>query len=229
MRIVVEFAGLPGSGKSTVARRLVADLNRHWSGVPAKLESSDPRWSRKLSATLRHARRRPSDALRHWSFVRASRPGFLRAVRLLMSAQRIDINSVDHPFVVLTQGPAQFVWSILFSATTPPITNELLAYLNRAYGEPAIMQRWIVVLQCPNSVLEARLRARRDGRSVLDSGAREVPARAVDAFSQMRTLLSRNRRNDVRMLELDGERSPESLSDEIVTHIAPWLVPEGQG
>ena len=194
--VLVEFIGLPGSGKSTIAHAL-ADLLRD-RGEPV----SEPTWHND------HASRRPMRALRKASlalsasmrdrararelvdWVRNSRqPTTRETVKLVVNAlylaEATERCARAQGVHIFDQGLLQELWSVLYRARQ----NE---NLERRCADQMVMcgaRLNVVIVDAPLGVLQRRLEARTQGASRLerhlrDSGPHAALQRAV--FAQRR-------------------------------------------
>ena len=120
--IVIEFLGLPGSGKSTVCRQLQALLLVQ--GIHAANTQDFVRWSASQSrlGKLAHALRAPARTARHlfsalrfwWSLDRRSAATLRRALLAAPIAASLAryVQGTDADVILLDQADMQGVWSI---------------------------------------------------------------------------------------------------------------------
>lgn len=182
---------------------------------------------RKIASAGQHCVATPFRTKLYWVIIGRTRPGMLRRVRLLVNAQRVDVEGSRAGVVILDQGIAQIVWSMLYSANALPTMSDLRSYIDCAH-KVVSGERWVVILRCPEATLEKRLRQRVGGRSVLDAGGGKVTRRAIEALDNLRTALSDESiaHNSLHVMEIDGERSPEVICDEIIERIFPEAAAE---
>ena len=206
MGFVVEFCGLPGAGKSTLARTVVAQLRLR--GVPTTEvmvrlgpdAGSVARFGRKLGAIAAAATEPGSVRLaanvgfrsgQHDRRDQIARPANLLVVR--HSVRRAHRRMGVH---VLDQGPLQEWWSAALRADQARV-------LEYAALDPAERADLVVRVDAPIDVLVARLEAR---------GARQSRLEGLDP--------------DARARELErGELLFASLADQLV-HSAGARTPE---
>ena len=171
MGTVVEFCGLPGAGKSTIARALVASLRlqgvpttevmapigptaarsariRRKSAVIARAMTSRSGLGIATNIVLRSGQTDPRD--------RVARPANLLVVR--DAVRRARARAGVH---VLDQGPVQEWWSAALRADDARV----LAW---AAADPAPRADLIVRVDAPTEVLAARLARRAERQSRLD-------------------------------------------------------------
>ena len=120
--VVVEFLGLPGSGKSTVCRQLQAVLAVQ--GIRSVMTQDFVRWSASQTRLrkLTHALRAPVRTMRHlfsalrfwWSLDRRSAASFRRAILAAPIAASLAryLQTTDAQVMLLDQADMQGVWSI---------------------------------------------------------------------------------------------------------------------
>jgi dephospho-CoA kinase len=214
---LIEFVGLPGSGKTTLAKALGDDLARaHISRADALADD--------LSLTRRHLRRAlyvlPC-LITHprliWGVlrrVRASRQGspqallktcwnFWTVIGLTLSAR-----SQGKP-LVSDQGVVQAIWSVALSARQD--VGDWWEFLVRYEVLPGIL----VVVHCPVEITSKRLGARPVGTSRL-TGVTADDA-AWDHASRILARLVSEARAYCAVVEVhnDGSRTIDALADEI--------------
>lgn len=177
MGVVVELCGLPGAGKSTLARAVVARLRL--AGLPtvdvmAPLGPSAARGarSRRKAAVLARALAEPGSLriaadLASRSGQQAWRDRVARPVNLLVVRHEVAKARTARGYHVLDQGPVQEWWSAALRADA----ERVLAW---AATDPAPRADLVVRIDAPTEALVARLtrRAVRQSRlEGLDRGA----------------------------------------------------------
>jgi hypothetical protein len=168
---VVEFCGLPGAGKSTFARALVASLRLH--GVPAAevmapIGPSAPRGARlrrKSVVVARGLLHRGGPTLAvdvAWRSRQAhARDRVARPANLLVVRDAVRRAAKGVGVGVLDQGPVQEWWSAALRADDARV----VAW---AANDPAPRADVLVRVDAPLDVLAARLRRRRERQSRLE-------------------------------------------------------------
>lgn len=149
--LVVEFVGLPGAGKTTIAHQVIDELTargyrcfghstlsspegreKRSGGVSSKLSTL----GRLVSSCLAH-RRIAADALDYT--VRVNPLGILGLQRLLKFLIRLDfvreLMEGDYDVLVLDQGPIQNLWSIATTGRAPASSDQLARVLRDVLDE----------------------------------------------------------------------------------------------
>ncbi len=195
---LIEFLGLPASGKTTVARELAARLEaRGWAcrlsgtlplaggrNLPRKLlralvvAVSEPSiLVAGIVAVMRSRQRRPPDAVR---------------VLLNLLEVRYVLHAGGRGIVIMDQGPAQAIWSLAYSARRP--TAQGL----RALMHGGLPRRHLVVELASSGALAAARSSARGTRLSRIEREEEAPslawARAVQAMSVVTCAVSGLRR-----------------------------------
>lgn len=163
--LVVELVGIPGAGKSRLARTLVAELADRGVDVATPQEPMGPgvprvrRLARKAAAGGVEAVRHPGSTARLTrSLVRSAQPGAGdvagRLVQWLVAAAVTSASARGSGVSLLDEGPVQALWSIGLRGDVPPV----LAALDEA-GQPPLADV-LVVVRVPPDVALARLAQR---------------------------------------------------------------------
>lgn len=227
--MIVEFFGLPGAGKSTLAAALVTALRT--SGDPASSPSSMV--GSDVSAPLRYVRkstrigssvvRRPAASFRLLRSIAESEQESKTQVGKrwgdFMLAQAFLSQQPSGGSVVLDQGFMQAVWSIgLRGRLESPL--QTLSGTTDAWSRPDR----VIVVEAPLDQLAKRLRARASRHSRVQDSGRSTVAELDRARDLMSHLLA-----EARSLGLEPEsiitiENPDSASPEdLVSSISPLL------
>lgn len=185
--LVVEFVGLPGAGKTTLARYAARWLRAHGLDVREPLADRSPvGWKRlfdHMVAASDLAARRPGTAADAgaalWS---ACRPRADQWAHLALNwcycvrqAERARSNSA---VVLVDQGPCQLLWSLGFRSGPERLDAKQLAHLAARIAPNAVAPDVVVLVLAPTEQVAARLVAR-DGRGdELSRAAARSPERA---------------------------------------------------
>jgi thymidylate kinase len=227
--VLVEFFGLPGSGKSTLSR-LVADRLRtrglcveevtyelgHQRRELARLFAKLSILSRFLAARPRHALtasvRVAGTRQETWSDLGKSLFNWL-FIASLAAQKRSPVR-----ITMLDQGIAQALWSVDFAARQQTGLNLLLVEVQRT----ALVPDLIIHVRTDLRVLGDRLAARTSRFSRLDALARDRPAlRRAEARGD--AILARLRADGARVIEVANEdredlaSSARLITDAIMT------------
>jgi hypothetical protein len=231
--VVVEFVGVPGAGKSTLAERAAAQLRA--LGVPVHLHAHpaapDPAPRSRLEKYLRYTKYLPAFVAvgcRHPAFAARTTSCVLRSgQRSLWDAAKVLHNLFRmtrllrrcrrrHGVHLVDQGVLQSLWAVAYSAgSSRPDTLPRLASAFVALPDVA------VVVKAPAPVLRGRLVERAVAIGRLDAELRHDPsalARAVESVASVEAALASSRwRHAVRLLSVDNT-DPTDL-DASVDHI----------
>jgi energy-coupling factor transporter ATP-binding protein EcfA2 len=225
--VLVEFVGLPGSGKSTIAHALADLLREHGATV------SEPTWRidhtlrpslrllRKASLAIAAAARDPYRARGIIeSIVQSRQPTTREVLKLVINAlyvaeaaERCERRPGVHVF---DQGLLQQLWSALYRAAE---SSDLEARCRESLALGSTLAN-VVVVDAPLVTLQRRLQVRRGGASRLerqlrDSGPQAVLERAVFAQQRVEAVVeSLSERGTVRLLRVSGgeEASPRLVA-----------------
>lgn len=234
----VEFFGLPGSGKTTLARavhRLLraagpdlafgADLLH--DGAPAHVRATA-----KLALAAAEFARHPGDAGMVRDVLRIPQPGArdrLRAASTVAATvalyRRLDRTGRA---AVLDQGMLQALWTVLLRARAPggPAGALADALADAIVGDAARTSRVHVCLETPPEVCAGRLRARASKHSRMqgrDPAGRRDPWQAGEALRRAIAgrldLASRDRAAPARIIRVDGTTRPDEAARRIVADL----------
>ncbi|GEM_PF-2304863 len=169
--LVVEFAGLPGAGKTTLAGR-VAGLLRE-QGVPADeplLAFSGRFWGRRTPRALMHLFRRPAAACRALGAIgrsgqRTGRDAACLAHTWLFLHTLMGECRRSGRIALFDQGIIQALWSVALNARHDALPT-FLAAVRETMCRPDV----VVVVDVHPDVAARRLRTRPYGRSRLERG-----------------------------------------------------------
>jgi len=220
--VVVEFAGLPGAGKSTLAECTRAAIVK--AGMPCVI--ADAGISARVATPVRVRRRlalagaeacqhplRGAEALRA---MRRAAPGLSRnavaGAAQWFAVQRIVAQAGRSPGVhLLDEGPVQTLWTLALRTGRDP------ASLTGATAD------LLVVVDVPVEVVSARLAARssRHSRTQL-LPERERVAELVTGLGLLRDILATQGRPHL-LLVNDGRHTP----DELGRRAATWVLRAG--
>jgi hypothetical protein len=173
---LVEFAGLPGSGKSVVSQALAAFLAASGTRVTTPSHELDHRLptsrrlARKLSYAATGAIRRPDRAVGWIGAVARSRQFNLSALlsastNWLYVAESIRRRNAEPGVHIFDQGLFQALWSLGYEAAALDAAwPELVARLTEALP-PRLL---VVIVEANVSLIRGRIEHRTDGASRLD-------------------------------------------------------------
>ena len=239
--LLVEFCGLPGSGKSHLADALVAGLRRE--GIPARAGDASiapdiapvRRIPRKLLAAGREALADPAGAARvGLAIARAERDAadvISRSLQWFVTQRLLDRAAGRAGVHVFGEGVLQSLWSI--GVRGDP--DRLLEVLETG-GAPWIRPRVLVVVNAPIDVAAARLGARRSTHSRTQAlGARARTAELRRGRDLLASLVDwwRASSRQGEIVEIDnGDDGPRDrevglLVNRIVTLMGPAQRPGG--
>lgn len=191
---VIEFVGMPGVGKSTIAHALAAHLRATKPVVEPTAAVVSRSRGRRLVAKLRYAARAiiadPRRSLTVTAGIaRTRQQSIVDLGKVLLNAHYIRgvYRMVDHDdgVVVLDQGMYQAMWSCLFSATDPEAAIDHLKDL--AIPQPDI----VVEVDAALATVDERIRTRMWGHTRLTPGSADHD-RATEAMDHIEAAAERN-------------------------------------
>ncbi len=236
--LLIEFLGLPGSGKTTLARRVVPILQA--DRIPARLvdpeaETRHIRPSTGLHRLISVARlmkptgtailSEPNFALRLTTAIfRSNQPSIRDSLKVLNNWFRVRtalLRSSPAPGVHLfDQGLFQAWWAVEFRARNP---TEIASYFHRS---SQILPDMLIILRASHATIQRRLDARPAEISRLEKQMKTDPSaipKAVSAFEVVSAGLNgrSSTQGALRILELDATRddSLEANTQQVVTAI----------
>jgi len=190
--LLVEFVGLPGAGKSTLASAVALRLTRR--GVAVRNVGSlypDTSWrvrARKMARGLRETLSRPHNAFRSGRAVLASgQRSLVDAAKALHNwlfvSSLVEENGGEH-VVLLDEGIFQALWSIGYSGRDGALAA-LLHDLYPLFPPPDL----VVIVDVGPATAAARLARRPFGGSRLERASADDPhafVRAVQVWQELR-------------------------------------------
>jgi thymidylate kinase len=203
-KLLVEFVGLPGAGKTTVAGHFPKDWLQRGQVMGARVPVS---WRLGLCRAS-------------WRFFLSLRPRHGNGMRKLwrLADQLIYYtNDLGRP-LVLDQGVVQKIWSILVSRQDFDRRELERIVLFLAPVAP----QFIVWIKTPVEDAVQRIAARTHGRSRFDGrpsdDIRDELSREARNFELLTELFSRLARTQV--IEISGSDAPEAMAAEVLQRVA---------
>lgn len=167
--MTLEFAGLPGSGKSRWAEYAARQLREGGSGAwlprePLK-QTLTVRSGGKLWSAIRAASQSPAasaDAVRAvWLSQRSKAQGLRRSVQWLDTQGRLAKRGPEATYVIMDEGPLQALWSIGLEGNWLPVFETV-------HRRGFLRAQRAVVLHVSPEVALSRLESRPEGHRRLD-------------------------------------------------------------
>lgn len=218
--LAVEFMGLPGSGKSTLSRRVAEHLGRQGAKVAQPsyaLAHGIPRVERLARKARRGARelvRHPGESLRALGALGSTGQGRVRdflkmAFNWLLVADLLRCRPPGEEIHLYDQGVLQALWSIGFGGA-PGAARRMAARV----GSDVPRADVVVIVRASERAVMRRLAGRVDRDSRLDaaSGDPEAVRRAAEKLEDVLGILDdwRGSPHPPRVIEVDNE-SDEGL------------------
>ena len=195
--LVVEFVGLPGSGKSTLSHAVAESLRpRHRVFEPTyrtdRLRSATGRRLSKTRAAFGRLVVEPGRSLSDVEAIRGAGGGSpagwaAGALNWLYVAETVARASRTSGIHLLDQGVLQALWSVFYAQGRTGV--EVRAWVHRAAMRvpPGTIA---VILDAADDQLERRLHGRTGGRSRLEADIRVSPVAAEEALARARRALA---------------------------------------
>jgi thymidylate kinase len=216
--MLVEFLGVPGSGKSTISHILADTLRARRimvAEVTYDLDKRHRRFPRLLLKSLQLSRfsfNRPSEALWGCRCIASTKQktllDFAKALfNWLFIASVID-SQRESVIIVLDQGVAQALWSVGYAAQRETWTD----LLSREPGSAATMPDMVVHVRASVQSVGDRLRARAQRVSRLDSHGGDYPS-LVRARTNSDAIVRRLRAKGVQVIDIDNDYPEQLITD----------------
>lgn len=193
--LVIEFLGLPASGKSTLSHAAADALRRHGMPVAEPTYVADHvmtggrRYLHKLGRVSNEVLCRPRGAASALSLVARSGQrhpvGTLRRTANWLFAASLLRRPADAPVQLVDEGVCQALWSIAYESAARDRAELLVAIMQSAPLPDAV-----VIVEVDPGGARRRLARRKDGRSRMDGAAGQTAA----AWRNARRALSQTRR-----------------------------------
>jgi hypothetical protein len=209
----VELFGLPGAGKSTIARHLdlPTDAIRREDLAAARKALTAGQMARLVLLTLRNWRWLAALAMLALTTPIWHPDSLGRLIRLAVARTWI---ASQRNFVLLDQGPLQALWSIFYSegASKPP-RKALVEVLRQLYADIGVV---LVELEVRPEIAAGRISRREDGNSRLDGLPVGTTQRELQAFSDLPDeLLAAARLAGLEVRSLSGEKEINWLGQQV--------------
>lgn len=216
---IVEFFGLPGSGKTFLSRRLVDAFRSNGMHVSDRSillshMSSTRRIILKVSLVLWWLPRNARLLREVVSLVLSCKPIRPRKTLKLLynwlyiiSLIKAELRSND--IVVLDQGIGQALWSTLFYGQKRPDSESMVGILESVLGSFGPISVHVIHVHASDNLIKRRLSERSNGRSPLDLDRDTVWPRAVATTNESRKILDKlfSVKSNIHMLEYSNDSS----------------------
>lgn len=234
---VLEFVGLPGAGKTTLARRLTAGLAAEGIRCAApRLERIDvpARGARRFArgahrvATYAATPVLSATVLRFGFSIRPLRPARAKWLRDVLDTVRgVASSAPDRELILLDQGVLQALWSASLAGTLPPpaVVGRLVRRSTAAYGARVAF----LYLEVDTATAVSRIAGRSSSKSRFDRLPSQQTARLLtDELDRLeRILTSTARATCAPVLRLDGRAPVDDLCARSIEFVLEWLARRG--
>lgn len=199
MSVVIEFFGMPGAGKTFLARHLIRHLGEHRfcvSDRAVRLAAGNglSRVALKVVLLMRALMfdrecLQPVLALTQSCGIAGGGRKLKILVNWLYLCALIRRECKRYPVVVLDQGLAQALWSSLFHGVTQPQGDTVVTQFEHLFAQLGVDRLQVFQLQAAENVIASRIESRQRGKSPLDGGSRDDWSRAAWVTRETRSLI----------------------------------------
>lgn len=232
--LVVEFVGLPGSGKTTLSNLVASKLEARGINVISR-EEILRQWHQQKA--LQKLLKLFSSNINQWNILRNSltfatqvKPinlqSFLRAGKVFVNVRRNDavVRAGNCQIILLEQGLLQTVWSIVITGSMPQIS-----YPKRAMTA-LFDNRSIAIINCKIDLNTAVSRIKnRPSKKKKDSYFDLMDSKQADClltkyFPYLQEIIKYAQTAKIPILEVDGALALEENSEKVVNWIISQLI-----
>ena len=231
--LVVEFVGLPGSGKTTVSHLVAARLEAkgikivsrqeilqqwHQKNVLQKLlqlfSSNSNQWTILVNSLTFAAQVKP---LNLFSFVQAG--------KVFVNVKRNDavVRAENYQLILLEQGLLQEAWSIVITGSLPQLSYLKREMLSLFYKRSIIIVNLKIDLDTTVSRIQNRARKKKKDSYFDLMGSEQAHSLLTKYFPYLQEIIDCARIAKIPILEIDSSLPVEENSEEIVNWIISQL------
>ncbi len=221
--LIVEFVGLPGVGKTTVAQQVALKLREQGLRVVFRAEILN-QWQKKnilqkaiqlLPNNFNHWQILINSLIFAWQVKPINRQSFGKAAKIFTNVRRNDAVACDRDcdIILLDQGLLQETWSVSITGT-PPQTK----YLKREIT-PLFYKRSTLIIYCQLDIATAfkRMQNRLTTNSRFDRmDSKEAYSTMEKYVSYLEEIINCAKDCNVPILELDSSQAIKLQSNEAV-------------
>ena len=228
--VIIEFVGLPGSGKTTLCELVASQLKDRGADVVSRPKILK-QWHQ--NNALQKLVKLAASNFNQWnilvnSVILATRvkpinlQSFLQAGKVFFNVKRNDaiVLQKNCDFILLEQGLLQEVWSVVITGSLPKSD-----YLKKVMS-PLLENRTIAVVNCKldldNAVSRIQNRPRKTKKdSYFDlMDAERARALLAQYFPYLQEIINYGRTAQIPILDIDSSLSPEENSEKIID----WII-----
>lgn len=228
--LVVEFVGLPGSGKTTISHLVTAKLEAKGIKIVSRAEILQ-QWHQKN--VLQKLLQLFSSNSNQWTilvnsltFAAQVQPinlfSFVQAIKIFFNVKRNDVvvRGKNYQLLLLDQGLLQETWSVVIAGSLPKLSSLKREMLSIFYNRSIIIVNLKIDLDTSVSRVQSRQQKKKKDSyfELMDSA--QAYSLVTKYFPYLQEIINCARIADIPILDIDSSLPVEENSEEI----ANWII-----